>query len=183
MDPSVIASIALLGSFVAYPILSSIAARWLPTPSSLASTFRKWILNPQVPRNFKGKNLRGETKKFNVLGRNVITPLYVFAMMILLALNVAALTVNIKKSQEILIRRSGRVLAFNLSLLCASGRQTMLSDSFGIPLEFQGFFHRWLGRTVFLEAVVHFVASLIRGGSILAPVSKVAAFIVSSKIL
>ena len=175
MDPSVLICIALLGTFIAYPI-SSLC---LPTASTIASTFRKYILNPQIPRNLQVRSLRGKKKTLNVLGRDVITPFYVIAMMILLTLNVVALAVN-TKSPEILIRRSGRVLVFNLSLLCVSGRQSVQSDSFGISLEFQGFFHRWLGRIVFLDAIVHVVAALVRGSSILSLESRVAAFTVSS---
>jgi hypothetical protein len=179
MDASIWACCGVLGAFIAYYPLSFLLSR--THPKSVAF-LRRYIFNPQIPRKLRLGSIRGRKLSVNIRGTGVVTPLYLILATAVLILNVVFLALSLK-SRNVLIWRSGRVFAFDLCIMIVSGRQSLFSESFGISYEFQAFFHRWLGRVVFLVGIIHAVIALVpyqTGGTILSPVPRIAGFTVCS---
>jgi hypothetical protein len=181
MDASVWACCGVLATFVAYYPLSLLFSR--AYPKSVA-VLRKYISTPPILRKLRLGSIRGRKLSVNIRGTGIVTPLYLIFATAVLILNVVFLALS-AKSRNLLIWRSGRVLAFDLSILIVSGRQSFFSDSLGIAYEFQAFFHRWLGRVVFLVGIIHVVVALVPyqpGGVILSPRPRIAGFTVCSSL-
>ena len=179
MDASVWACCGVLGAFIAYFPLSLFFSRAYPKSGAL---LRRYICNPPIIRRLRVGSISGRSLSVKIRGKGIVTPLYVILATAILIANVALLALS-AKSRNLLIWRSGRVLVFSLCILIVTGRQSLFSDSLGITYEFQAFFHRWLGRVVFLVGIFHVVIALIpyqTGGAVLAPRPRIAGFTVGS---
>lgn len=179
MDASVWACCGIVGAFIIYYPLSLFLSKGYPVSAAI---LRRYISTPQILRKLRLGSIRGRKLSVNIHGTGIITPLYIILATVVLILNIVVLALS-AKSRNLLIWRSGRVIAFNLCILIVSGRQSLLSDSLGIPYEFQAFFHRWLGRVVFLVGIIHVVIALVpyqTGGAILSPRPRIAGFTVCS---
>jgi predicted ferric reductase len=177
MDASIWACCGVLGAFIAYYPLSCMLSRAYP---KFVAFLRRYIFNPPIPRTLRLGSIRGRKLSVNIRGTGVVTPLYLILATTVLILNVVVLALSLK-SRNVLIWRSGRVLAVDLCIMIVSGRQSLFSESFGISYEFQAFFHRWLGRVVFLVGIIHAMIALVpyqTGGTILSPVPRIAGFTV-----
>jgi hypothetical protein len=181
MDASVWACCGVLGTLVAYYPLSLFFSRAYPKSVAI---LRRYISTPPIFRKLRLGSIRGRKLSANIRGTGIVTPLYLIFATAVLILNVVVLALS-AKSRNLLIWRSGRVLAFNLCILIVSGRQSFFSDGLGIAYEFQAFFHRWLGRVVFLVGITHVVVALVPyqpGGVILSPRPRIAGFTVCSSL-
>jgi hypothetical protein len=110
----------------------------------------------------------------------ITSPLYLLALLVILALNITLLAVC--RSRLILIKRSGNAFLINLILLIFGGHPNIFSDRINVPREFKCFLHNWLGAIALLECIVHVATALsltqFRVG-IFSSSSSIAGFIVS----
>ncbi|PQE03471.1 FAD-binding domain-containing protein [Rutstroemia sp. NJR-2017a BBW] len=83
----------------------------------------------------------------------IASPLYLLALLIILAFNITLLAVF--RSRLILIKRSGNAFLINFILLIFGGHPNIFSDRINISREFKCFFHNWLGAIALLECIVH----------------------------
>jgi hypothetical protein len=177
MDASVWVCCGVLGAFIAYyPLSIFLPKMYLKSMIIL----RRYILTPQVLRKLRLGSIRGRILSVNICRTGIVTPLYIILATAVVTLVIVILTLS-AKSRNLLISRSGRILAFNLCILIISGRQSLFSDSFGIAFGFQAFFHRLLGWLAFLAGSIHAVIALVpyqTGGVILSPQSRIAGFTV-----
>jgi hypothetical protein len=177
MDASIWVCCSLMGAFISYYLISLFFSKVSPNAVSI---LRRYIFQPQIRRKLRLGSIRGRKFSVNIRGTGIVTPLYVILATAVLILNIVVLAIS-AKNRNLLIWRSGRVLAFNLCILIVSGRQSLFSDSLGITYEFQAFFHRWLGRVVFLVGIVHVVIALVpyqKAEAVLSPRSRIAGFTV-----
>jgi Ferric reductase like transmembrane component len=176
MDASIWVCCSIIGAFISYYLIFLFFSNVSPKAVSI---LRKYMFQPQIRRQLRLGSFQGRRFSVNIRGTGVVTPLYVVLAIIVLILNIVVLAIS-AKNQNLLIWRSGRVLAFNLCILIVSGRQSLFSDSLGIAYKFQTFFHRWLGRVVFLVGIVHVVIAFVpyQNGIVLSPRSRIAGFTV-----
>ena len=110
----------------------------------------------------------------------IITPLYLFLLLVILALNTTLLAVS--QSRPILIRRSGNAFLINMILLIFGGHPNIFSDRIDISSGFKCFLHNWLGIVALLEVIVHVATALsitLLRVNIFSSLSSLAGFIVS----
>ena len=182
MDASTWVCCGLVAAFITYRPISFIFCTFSP---KVVSFLRRYIYGPQIPRKLRLGPIRGRKFSLNIRGPGVFTPFHVVLAIVVLSINVIVLAIS-AKNRSLLVWRSGRVLVFNLCILIVSGRQSLFSDSLGISYQFQAFFHRWLGRVVFLVGIAHVVIALVPShgaGAILSPGSRIAGFTVCSSLL
>lgn len=75
--------------------------------------------------------------------------------------NVAALSISVHDKLE-LDKRVATVAAINATILFLGGRTNPWANFLGISLSRYYFFHRWIGRVVIIEGLIHSVLSIIR---------------------
>jgi hypothetical protein len=117
MDASIWACSGLMGAFIAYYLISIFFSSLFPKSVSL---LRKHICIPQIRRRLQLGSVGGKKFSMNICGTSIVTPLYLILLTVLLILNIVILALS-AKSRDLLIWRSGRVLAFNFSFLIISG--------------------------------------------------------------
>jgi hypothetical protein len=163
----VIPSGALLGITLLLFLRYHLSRSVLP---SLKHFTRKYVSNRPLPRFIR------------YLG--ITSPLYLLALLVILALNITLLAVC--RSRLILIERSNNIFLINLILLILSGYPNIFSDCINIPREFKCFPHNWLGAITLLEYIVYIATALsltLFRISIFSLLSSIAGFIVSLNLL
>ena len=88
----------------------------------------------------------------------IATPLYLIALLVILAVNITLLAIS--GSRLILIKRSGNAFLVNLTLLIFGGHPNIFFDRISVSKEFKCFLHQWLGAVALLECIVHVVVAL-----------------------
>lgn len=86
------------------------------------------------------------------------TPLYLFALLLILAINTIVLTIS--KDPAVLRQRSGEAVLVNIILLLVCGRPNVFSERVHVSQQFKNFIHRWLGIIAMVECIVHLTAAL-----------------------
>lgn len=177
MDISTWACSALMGAFVAFPLVTWLISLYPSTTRFL----HKWIFVPQIPRKIQLGSIGGKKISINVLAEGIFTPLHLCVTIALFVPYTVVLT-NSYKIWPLLIWRTGRIVAFTFSFLVISGRQSLFTNSLHISHDFQSFIHRWLGRIVFLCTIIHVVVALVSTEAAVALLplrSRIAGFTVS----
>lgn len=127
--------------------------------------FLKYIFYPQLPRFLPGKQ---QATRFDLL-----------VLLAFLAGNILSMTLFIGSKAEF-ISRSAMICTINLIPLALGARMNIIASRCGVKLSSYSRAHRWLGRVVIIESLVHTAVALSSQKPDLRKLEDIAGLVVST---